>query len=146
MQNNKGIGAIHSLGYVIVLCDDLDRMVAFYKDLFGFAVEEVAGHLVSFRVGGVFLALRSRGRGYDGAGGPGASVQLSFRVPPADVDRAYETLQAQGVGEIEPPTDQDWTHRTLFFRDPEQNILEIFADIHPDQTLDAPTGMHLLAP
>lgn len=144
MENNSGIGAIHSLGYVIVLCDDLDRMVAFYTDLFGFAVEEVAGHLVSFRVGGVFLALRSRGRAYDGAGAAGAAVQLSFRVPPADVDLAYQTLQAKGVEVIEPPANQDWTHRTLFFRDPEQNVLEIFADIHPDQTLEAPTGRHLL--
>jgi glyoxylase I family protein len=33
---------------------------------------------------------------------------------------------------IEPPTDRDmryWKHRTLFFKDPEDNILEIFAEI-----------------
>jgi catechol 2,3-dioxygenase-like lactoylglutathione lyase family enzyme len=28
-----------------------------------------------------------------------------------------------------PPTDQPWGHRTLFFRDPDGNVLEIYADI-----------------
>ena len=30
---------------------------------------------------------------------------------------------------LEPPRDQDYGHRTLFFRDPEGNILEIYAEI-----------------
>jgi catechol-2,3-dioxygenase len=30
---------------------------------------------------------------------------------------------------LEPPQDKDYGHRTLFFKDPEGNILEIYADI-----------------
>ena len=30
---------------------------------------------------------------------------------------------------LEPPRDWDYGHRTLFFRDPEGNILEIYAEI-----------------
>ncbi|WP_366873025.1 hypothetical protein [uncultured Roseobacter sp.] len=36
---------------------------------------------------------------------------------------------------IEPPANQEWLHRTSFFRDPEHNTIEIFADIHPRETL-----------
>lgn len=31
--------------------------------------------------------------------------------------------------DIDASTDQDFGHRTLFFRDPEANIVEIFAEI-----------------
>ena len=145
--DNSGLGAIRSLDYVIVLCDDLEKMKQFYKSLFGFRIEEEKpGGLISFRVGTLFLCLRPRGRQYDGPAIPerSASIQLSFRVPPADVDLAHKTLEERGVQIIEAPTNQDWPHRTLFFRDPENNAIEIFADIHPRETLRAPTGMHLL--
>ena len=36
-----------------------------------------------------------------------------------------------GIEVIEPPTNQDWCHRTLFFADPKTNTLKIFAEIHP---------------
>lgn len=46
---------------------------------------------------------------------------------------------------VEKPTNQDWPHRTLFFRDPENNIIEIYADIHPDDTLLTASPVHRLA-
>ena len=66
----------------------------------------------------------------DPAPPPGAlSLQLAFRVAPSDVDRCAAELIAAGV-EIElPPTDQPWGHRTLFFRDTDGNVIEIYADI-----------------
>lgn len=148
MSGNSGFGAIRSLDYVIVPCDDLDRMRRFYSDVFGFRIEdEEAGQWVGYRVGALFLGLRPRGRPYDGPKIPdgSAAVQLSFRVPPADVDLAYETLKAKGIDVIEPPTNQDWPHRTLFFADPENNVIEIFADIHPRDTASAPSALHRVA-
>ncbi len=145
MDKHEGFKAIRSLDYVILLCDDLAKMKTFYQRLFEFQVEEdFPERMVFFRVGTLFLGLRKRGRSYDGPGVPAisASIQISFRVPPADVDLAYERLVKDGVGVIEPPTNQDWPHRTLFFRDPEHNIIEVFADIHPRETLAEPSGAH----
>ena len=144
---NTGFGAVRSLDYVILLCDDLEGMKAFYEKVFGFHVEEeVPGVMIFFRVGTLFLGLRLRGRHYDGPEieTESASVQISFRVPPADVDLAFEKLRALGIGVIEKPTNQDWPHRTLFFRDPENNIIEIFADIHPRETAEFSSGTHRL--
>ncbi|MEM9764674.1 MAG: VOC family protein [Pseudomonadota bacterium] len=142
-----GISAIRSLDYVFLLCDDLERMTRFYSDVFAFQPQEVQpGLMVEFRVGSLFFGLRKRGRAYDGPALPdrSAGVQLSFRVPPADVDLAFEMLKAMDVDIIEPPTDQHWPHRTLYFRDPENNILEIFADIHVQETRATPSGVHAL--
>ena len=146
MIARTGLGAIRSMDYVILLCDDLALMKQFYIGVFDFVPEEESEHWVAFRVGNLFLGLRPRGRPYDGPVIPAASAatQLSFRVPPADVDAAFSDLSAKGIKVIEKPTNQDWPHRTLFFRDPENNILEIFADIHPDDTIAAPSGQHLL--
>ena len=47
-----------------------------------------------------------------------------------------------GIEVIEPPTNLDWCHRTLFFADPETNILEIFADIYPRDTAVLPPKLH----
>jgi len=148
MEQNTGFGAIRCLDYVIVICDDLDKMKRFYSDIFGFCIEdEEKSHWVGFRVGALFLGLRPRGRSYDGPNIPesAASVQLSFRVPPADVDVAFQSLQDKGIEVIEPPTNQDWTHRTLFFADPENNIIEIFADIHPRDMASTASKLHRAA-
>ena len=57
------------------------------------------------------------------------AVQLAFRVPPPAVDACHAELVAKGVPILRGPTDlPDWRHRTLFFRDPEDNIIEIDAD------------------
>ncbi|MEM8837784.1 MAG: VOC family protein [Pseudomonadota bacterium] len=145
MEPKTGLGSIRSLDYVILLCDDFEAMKRFYLDVFGFQIEdEAAGVWIGFRVGTFFLALRPRGRQYDGPAIPeqSAYIQLSFRVPPADVDIAYRELIDKGVDVIEKPTNQDWPHRTLFVRDPENNIIEIFADIHPRDMAASPTWVH----
>jgi uncharacterized glyoxalase superfamily protein PhnB len=42
------------------------------------------------------------------------------RVPP---------LEAKGVKPVLPLTNQPFGHRTVFFRDPDGNVVEIFAEI-----------------
>ena len=105
-------------------------MRSFYKDVLGFELTEDRADWVKFQIGSGFLTLRPRGRWYDGEiEGEGASVQLSFRVTPEGVYRAHQQLIGKSVEILEQPTDQSFGHRTLFFKDPEGNILEIYAEI-----------------
>jgi catechol 2,3-dioxygenase-like lactoylglutathione lyase family enzyme len=46
-----------------------------------------------------------------------------------EVDACEAALRAADVPIVAPATDQPWGHRTLFFRDPDGNLLEIYADI-----------------
>lgn len=147
MGDHSGFGAIRSIDYVIIPCNDFATMRNFYIEVMGFEVHDEASDWVGFRVGTTFIGLRPRGRAYDGLAAPAGSagVQLSFRVAPADVDLAYETLGDREV--IEPPTaqDADWGHRTLYFADPEHNIIEIYADIHPRDAGDGHAAIHDVA-
>jgi catechol 2,3-dioxygenase-like lactoylglutathione lyase family enzyme len=124
---------IHNLDYTVLLCEHLAETRAFYEEVMGFPVEVDLETWVSFRVGGTLLTLRPRGKGPAWEDGPSAAgaadVQLAFRVPPSAVDACHEELVANGVTILRGPTDlPDWRHRTLFFRDPEGNVLEIYAE------------------
>lgn len=123
--------SVQQLNYVIVLCDDLVRMKAFYRDLLAFPVDSESPTSLALRAGSVLLGLRQRTRDYDGQGvRPGLpGVQLAFRVAPAEVDLCYEQLLAKGVNIVDPPTDQPRGHRTVYFTDPEGNLLEVYAEI-----------------
>lgn len=119
------------LTYVLILCEDLERMKAFYRDLFDYEVDSESDTGLALRAGNVLLALRKRTRGYDGSGVradlPG--VQIAFLVEPHEVELCYRQLVAKGVTILEPTTDQPRGHRTVYFADPEGNMLEIYAEI-----------------
>lgn len=123
--------AIKELTYTILLVDDLDRMKAFYRDLFPFEILGEGDTGLSFNPGNTLFSLRKRTRDYDGKGprldAPG--VQLAFRVEAEQVDECYQVLLEHNLEIAEPPTDQPRRHRTLYFYDPEHNLLEIYAEI-----------------
>lgn len=127
------LGGITNLDYTVLLCRRLAETRAFYRDVMQFPIEVDQESWVSFRVGAALLALRPRGVWSvcdDGAALPGsAAVQLAFRVAPPQVDACHQELLAKGVPILREPTDlPNWRHRTLFFRDPEDNIIEIYAE------------------
>lgn len=121
------------IDYVILPCRDLAAARAFYLNVLGLPLVEDHPVWVRFDLGGRCLVLRPRGRWlswHDGAVPErSASVQLAFRVDYEDVDRWYAHLRRAKAEVIEGPSDQDFGHRTLFVRDPDANVIEIFAEI-----------------
>jgi lactoylglutathione lyase len=127
------LSQIRNFDYTILLCNRIEETRAFYRDVMKFPVETDLERWVSFRVGSSLLTLRPRGPWSvcdDGKTIPGsAAVQLAFRVPLPAVEACHAELLAKGVPIIRGPTDlPDWRHRTLFFRDPEDNIIEIYGE------------------
>tara|TARA_B100000029_G_scaffold78858_2_gene70326 strand:+ start:1286 stop:1705 length:420 start_codon:yes stop_codon:yes gene_type:complete len=135
---------VHALSYAIVLCDDMDLMKSFYRELLPFPVVTETDTSLAFDAGGTMLGLRLRERDYDGRGGGPESpgVQLAFLVEPDQVAACHETLVARGIPILEPPTDQPRGHRTVYFADPEGNVLEVYAEISPAHptTAESPDG------
>jgi catechol 2,3-dioxygenase-like lactoylglutathione lyase family enzyme len=52
---------------------------------------------------------------------------LEFEVE--DVDAQYERLKAMNIIFVKTPTTQTWGRRSVWFRDPEGNIINFFAKV-----------------
>lgn len=123
---------IRSLDYTVIFARNMPAMREFYAATLGFPLHKELGlQWLEFRVGSNILALTQRGVLFDDPAPPeGAlSLQLAFRVAPSEVATCAAALAERGVKVISGPTDQPWGHRTLFFRDPDGNVLEIYAEI-----------------
>jgi catechol 2,3-dioxygenase-like lactoylglutathione lyase family enzyme len=54
-------------------------------------------------------------------------VILEFRV--ADVDQEYARLQGFVKTWVKPPTTQPWETRSIYFRDPDGNLVDFYAPV-----------------
>jgi len=124
--------AIRAIDYTVIFARDMAAMRRFYEDILGFPLRrELSPGWIEYRVGDNTLALARPSRTAADAPTPSgsAALQLAFKVSAPEVDRCAEELVRQGVKLLSPPTDQSFGHRTVFFRDPDGNLLEVFADI-----------------
>lgn len=113
---------------------DNARMVAFYRDVFGFEttwngtdpnVEMTLGasRIIMFPRD-AFEQMTSWHYAYPE--GDNGTMEISFEVPTfADVDKEYERAVSMGAKPIFVPTTEPWGQRTCYVADPEGNLIEI---------------------
>ena len=130
---HKALRAIRNLDYTILFARDLPAMRQFYGEVLGFEKHRELGDTwTEYRIGSNILALtvRSSLLFNDPPPPSGAlSVQLAFRVAPGEATLCAEALKSAGIPLAVEPKDQPWGHRTVFFRDPDGNVLEIYAEL-----------------
>jgi catechol 2,3-dioxygenase-like lactoylglutathione lyase family enzyme len=131
-NSRSAFQAIRAIDYTVIFVRDMAAMRRFYEDILGFSLaRELSPGWLEYRVGDNTLALARPSLTAGDVPTPhgSASLQLAFRVSASEVDECADELVRQGVNLLSPPTDQAFGHRTLFFRDPDGNLLEVFADI-----------------
>jgi catechol 2,3-dioxygenase-like lactoylglutathione lyase family enzyme len=131
-QPGSAFQAIRAIDYTVIFARNMGAMRRFYEDILQFTLQrELSPDWIEYRVGGNTLALARPRRTAADAPTPNgtASLQLAFKVSVREVNQCADELVRQGVALLSPPTDQAFGHRTLFFRDPDGNLLEVFAEI-----------------
>jgi catechol 2,3-dioxygenase-like lactoylglutathione lyase family enzyme len=131
-HSRSAFHAIRAIDYTVIFVRDMAAMCRFYEEILGFSrSRELSPSWIEYRVGDNTLALATPRLTVADAPTPNgsASLQLAFKVSAPEVDQCADELVRHGVNLLSPPTDQVFGHRTLFFRDPDGNLLEVFADI-----------------
>ncbi len=114
-------------GYVVLHCRDIQAARRFYRHVMGLPIAYERADWIQFQVGVTGLVLRPLDGEFRDRRAEQPTVQLGLRVRYDEINACYEELKARGVEMLEPPSDQGWGHCTLFFVDPEGNLLEIYA-------------------
>ncbi len=124
--------SIRAIDYTIIFVRDMEAMRYFYESVMGFPMlRQLSANWLEYRVGGNTLVLSRPGLTAADIPTPygSASLHLAFKVSAREVDQCAEELICKGIDLVSPPTNRDFGHRTLFFRDPDGNLLELFAEI-----------------
>jgi lactoylglutathione lyase len=134
------MGPMNQVGYVILFVADLERSVAFYRDVIGLPFKLQGDGYVEFATEGSRFGLYDRnrlqeltGQGPEAPRSPGGEVV--FLV--GDVDAEAERLREAGATILKGPVDRAWGHRTLHVEDPDGFVVELTEEIprQPSQGL-----------
>lgn len=126
------VEALRTLDYIVLPCSDLEETRRFYTHNLGLTATYERAGWIEFKLGEVALALRPHAEPLFArvdANKPGLAVELAFRVAYSEVDDWFERLSGLGISILDSPKNQAWGHRTLYFLDPEHNVLEIYAEL-----------------
>jgi lactoylglutathione lyase len=100
------------LTYAIVLVSDMERSVAFYRDVVGMELRFQAPGWAEFATEGATLALHAS----EGTASPPGTCRPGVRVP--DLDAFHRRMVEQGVPCVEEPEEVYGT-RVAQYRDPD---------------------------
>jgi predicted enzyme related to lactoylglutathione lyase len=116
-----------------IVTDDVERLAAFYCKLVGVQTA-LNDYYVEIQAGPASVGFsRRRFTEYadDHPTAPGRGkprpdeVILDFLTD--DVDAEYRRVAALGVDWVLPPTTQPWGNRSMIFRDPGSNLVNVFS-------------------
>lgn len=124
-------GDVKTLRSICLITADLPRLRAFYRAVLDLTPEGDDA-FTSFALPGATLALfgeadlERMAAGSTIGIGRGASI---LEIEVGDVDAEHGRLTALDVVIVKPPTTQPWGSRSVWFRDPDGNLINFFAHV-----------------
>jgi catechol 2,3-dioxygenase-like lactoylglutathione lyase family enzyme len=117
-----------------IFVSDLPRMVAFYRDVLGFATDwDGQGPYAEFQHEGVRFSMYERaqlpgllGQEPSFPGGINGTFELAIDLPTsADADSMFARVVAAGGQPVYAPRDEPWGMHSSMVADPDGNLIEI---------------------
>lgn len=113
-----------------LVTDNVKRLVGFYEPILGQKAQWSSDDYAEFATGVGVLAIFSfrAQEGYIPGSAEAAknrSIILEFKV--SDVDAEYRRLQGLVTAWVKPPTTQPWGTRSMYFRDPDGNLVDFYS-------------------
>jgi catechol 2,3-dioxygenase-like lactoylglutathione lyase family enzyme len=121
-----------NLSSVRLIVRDLKKLVAFYEAVTALPARWLNDDFAEIRTGTSTLALGSERTVKlfaEGAARAGENHTAIIEFLVDDVDAVFARLDGVVTELVQPPTTMPWGNRSLLFRDPEGNLINVFAPV-----------------
>jgi catechol 2,3-dioxygenase-like lactoylglutathione lyase family enzyme len=123
------------LTHSCIVTHNLDTLRTFYRDVLQIE-PRLSDQYAEFPTEGGTLSLWTEQSAYQEApsalqSGANRSIMLEFQV--ADVDEEYARLQRMDIDWVKPPSTQPWGNRSIYFRDPDGNLINFYSRVTEEQ-------------
>ena len=120
------------LTHSCIITENIERLREFYESVLQIEPQTYGDSYVEFPTGCGTLSLFSLAAHEELApdsarSAANRSLELEFQV--ADADEEYERLQEMEVEWVKPPTTQAWGSRSIYFRDPDGNLINFYSRV-----------------
>ena len=119
---------------VRIITDNVDSMVEFYENVTGVTADRPAPVFAELRYPSCTLALghTSTAALFNNAGRPAHNHSAIIEWVVDDVDAEYERLKPIVSEWEQEPTLMPWGNRSILFRDPDGNLVNLFTPVTDD--------------
>ena len=127
-----GERSVPKLMQTCLISSNLDNLIQFYEPVLGLKAKRSGPDYAEFSTAVGVLAVFSAAAQEKYIPGSAASAEnksaiLEFQV--VDVDNEYARLQPLVKTWVKPPTTQPWGTRSIYFRDPDGNLINFYAPV-----------------
>jgi uncharacterized glyoxalase superfamily protein PhnB len=105
-------------------------LVHFYEPILGIRAKRSGGDYAEFATGASVLAIFSfsaQEKYIPGSSQAGVNHSLVLEFQVADADQEYRRLRGIVKNWVKPPTTQPWGTRSIYFRDPDGNLVDFYS-------------------
>ena len=120
------------LMHTCLITDNVNQLIKFYEPILKVKAQRSGEDYAEFHTGAGVLAIFSAAAQEKYIPGSAEAAKnksaiLEFGV--ADVDKEYARLQSLVKTWVKPPTTQPWGTRSIYFRDPDGNLVDFYTPL-----------------
>ena len=120
------------LAHTCLITGDVERLVNFYENILRIKAKRSGADYAEFTTGASVLAIFSfaaQEKYIPGSSQAAANHSLVLEFQVANADQEYRRLRSIVQTWVKPPTSQPWGTRSIYFRDPDGNLVDFYSPL-----------------